>query len=180
MELKYYGKPWLQAFKGVFFVILGVLAMMQIPGSNKSVAMFFSFFIGLTGFVQVVAPLVLKIKENRGWNIFNGIIHLLFALSIIFIVGLTEIRMIWILIFWVIFNVLTEITEAIILFIQKNAFSALFIIDALLSALLGYGIFRLTIDFNDEKIVNMGLVALVFGLVNLLSAYLLKSIKKPE
>jgi hypothetical protein len=88
--------------------------------------------------------------------------------------------MIWILIFWVIFNVLTEITEAIILFIQKNAFSALFIIDALLSALLGYGIFRLTIDFNDEKIVNMGLVALVFGLVNLLSAYLLKSIKKPE
>jgi hypothetical protein len=142
--------------------------------------MFFSFFIGLTGFVQVVAQIVLKIKENRGWNFFSGIVHLLFALSIIFIVGLTEIRMIWILIFWVIFNVLTEIIEAAILFFQRNGFASLFIICALLSGLLGFGLYRLTIDYNDEKIFNLGLFSLIFGLVNLLSASILKSIKKPE
>ena len=114
MEFKYYSKPWLQAFKGAFFIVLGILAMMQVPGSNKSTAMFFSFFIGLTGFTQVVAPILLKNKWNLGWNIFAGIIHMLFALSIILIVNLTEIRMIWILIFWVIYNVLTELTEAYI------------------------------------------------------------------
>ena len=66
MELKYYGKPWLQAFKGVFFVILGVLAMMQIPGSNKSVAMFFSFFIGFNycASMAVLTPKAIRTKPS--------------------------------------------------------------------------------------------------------------------
>ena len=53
MNPKFYDKAWLQAFKGGFFIILGIIAMLQVPGSIKSLAMFFAFFIGMTGFLLI-------------------------------------------------------------------------------------------------------------------------------
>jgi uncharacterized membrane protein HdeD (DUF308 family) len=140
--------------------------------------MFFAFFIGLTGFVLLVAPIVLKKKELRIWNIVTGIISLLFALLLIFKKDSPALEIVWILIYWVVFNAGTEIIEAGILFYQKNAFTAIFITHALLSLLFGYALFTLTSDFTAEKVFNIGLVALVFGLVNELSAFMLGSIKQ--
>lgn len=180
MELKYYDKSWLQAFKGGFLIILGIISMVQIPGSIQSLAMFFAFFIGLTGFVLLVAPIVLKKKEFRIWNITTGIINLLFALLLIFKMKNPLLEIVWILIVWVVYNAVTEIIEAIILFIHKNAFTAIFITHALLSLLFGFALYKLTIDFTSEKVFNVGLIALVFGLVNELSAFMLNSIKEPE
>jgi hypothetical protein len=56
----------------------------------------------------------------------------------------------------------------------------LFIINALLSALLGFGFFSLIDDSGNDRLFNMGFIALIFGMVYELSAIMLKSVKKPE
>jgi uncharacterized membrane protein HdeD (DUF308 family) len=180
MELKYYGKPWLQAFKGGFFILLGVLSMLQIYGSLYPIAVFFSFFIGLTGFLLIAAPFILKTKINRVWNFILGLMNVFFAILILTKLQDERIEIFWILVIWMIFNALTELIEAVILFTRQNAFFALFAIHALLSMLLGVGFYKLTESIDPERIFNMGLIAVVFGIVNELSAYLLKTIKKPE
>jgi uncharacterized membrane protein HdeD (DUF308 family) len=180
MELKYYGKPWLQAFKGGFLIILGIFSMLQVYGTIHSLAMFFSFFIGITGFVLVVAPILLKERENRGWNIGIGIINLLFALALITNTSWSPFEITWIMMAWIVFNGLTEMVEAAILLRRRNAFAALFVSHALLSLLLGYALRLLMNDFSEAKLFNIGLIAVVFGLINELSALMLKVVKKPE
>jgi len=179
MELKYYGKPWLQAFKGAYFILLGILLMLQVYGSIHTIAMLFSFFIGLTGFVLIVATILLKKKENRIWNISLGLFHLFFAVLIIIKLEHPRIEIFWILVLWILFNSLTELIEAGILLLNKNAFFALFIINALLSSLMGMGMYNLIVNFTEERLFNVGFIALVFGLVYQLSAYLLNRIKNP-
>jgi hypothetical protein len=180
MELKYYGKPWMQAFKGAFLIILGILLVIQIQGSVHSLAIFFSFFIGLTGFMLVSAPILLKIRENMVWNILVGIVNLLFALIIIVKLKGERIEIFWLVVIWVLFNALTELIEATILASKRNAFFAVFVIHALLSLLLGLGLYNLILNFNSERLVNVGVVSIVFGIVNELSAFMLGSIKQYE
>jgi hypothetical protein len=81
---------------------------------------------------------------------------------------------------WIFFNGLTELVEAVILLMRKNAFGALFASHALLSLLFGYALYSLMNDFTEDKLFNIGLIALVFGLINELSALMLKVVKKPE
>jgi hypothetical protein len=90
------------------------------------------------------------------------------------------IEILWILLIWVIFNAVTELIEAGILFFQKNVFFAVFITHALLSFLFGYALYTLTSDFVSQKLFNIGLIAIVFGLVNELSAFMLHSVKEPK
>jgi uncharacterized membrane protein HdeD (DUF308 family) len=180
MELKYYGKPWMQAFKGAFFIVLGIILMLQIQGSIHSLAIFFSFFIGLTGFVLLVAPIILKKRENKGWNMLTGILNLFFAIIIVVKLEGDRIEIFWVVVIWVLFNALTELIEAIILFSKRNSFFALFLIHALLSLLLGFALYNLIIHFDSERLFNVGVVAVVFGIVNELSAFMLRTIKQPE
>jgi uncharacterized membrane protein HdeD (DUF308 family) len=180
MSPKYYDKSWLQVFKGAFLIILGVLSMDQVVGAVSSLAIFFSLFIGMTGLVLVAAPIILKKKENFYWNILSGVFHLVFAVLLIFIADSSSEQIIWVLLLWVVYNALTELIEALILFNQRNSFSAIFIIHALLSLLLGYGLYLILIEFTPERVFNIGLIAVVFGLVNELSAFMLKSVKKPR
>ena len=180
MELKYFRKPWLQAFKGAYFVLLGIIVMMQIPSTLYSISIFFSFFIGLTGFVLVLAPLILKVKDNRKWNLTLGIINLAFAVLIIMKMNQPRTEIYLVIVFWIILNSVTEVVEAVLLFLQKNAYFALFIINALLSSLMGLGFYNLLYETDSRRLFNMGFIALVVGLVYELSAFLLKATKKPE
>jgi len=179
MSPKYYDKSWLQAFKGGFLIILGVFSMLQVYGSIKSLAMVFSFFIGLTGFVLIIAPIILKKGKIVSWNFLTGVLNIVFALLLIFIADHPSAQIVWALLVWVIFNALTEIIEALILFARGNAFGGIFVINALLSFLLGYGLYLILVDVTPEKLFNIGLIAVVFGLINELSAFMLSSIKKP-
>jgi uncharacterized membrane protein HdeD (DUF308 family) len=180
MSPKYYEKSWLQAFKGGFLVFLGIFSMLQVTGSIKSLAMLFSFFIGMTGFVLIAGPIILKKGKIVSWNFFSGVLNVVFALILIFIADHSSAQIVWVLLLWVIYNAVSEIIEAIILFNKRNAFAAIFIINALLSLLLGYGIYLILVELTPEKLFNIGLIALVFGLINELSAYLLSSVKKSE
>ncbi len=84
------------------------------------------------------------------------------------------------MLFWVIFYALSELVEAGILISQKNAFFSLYLLNALLTLLFGYFMYQLNGNFNERSIFFIGIIALVFGIANELSAYLLSRIKEPE
>jgi hypothetical protein len=74
---------------------------------------------------------------------------------------------------WVFYYALTELAEAVILIKESNAFFALFILNALLSLLFGYALYVIIGNFVAQSVLNIGLIAFVFGLANILSSYLL-------
>jgi hypothetical protein len=79
---------------------------------------------------------------------------------------------------WVIFFTITEFVEAVLLFTLKNSFAALFIVNGLLTLLFAYFLNIVSLDFTPQKVFNLGLLALVTGIVNELSAYLLSQVKE--
>jgi hypothetical protein len=180
MEPKYYDKPWILSFKGAFLIVLGILFMVKLPGTILSLGIFFSFFIGLTGLVLIAGTIALKKKENRLWNIGLGVLNLLFTLVIMLRLADTATEIYWVLVIWIIFNAITEIIEAVQLIIKGNSFFTVFLTNAFLTLLLGLGLYNLVENFTDERLFNLAFISLVFGVINELSAYLLKSVKKPE
>ena len=79
----------------------------------------------------------------------------------------------WIMLAWIVFYALTELVEAGILVRNKNAFFALFVLNALLTLLFGYFLHVVMGNFNPQSVFYIGIIALVFGIANILSAYLL-------
>jgi hypothetical protein len=76
------------------------------------------------------------------------------------------------------FYAFSEIVEAIVLVSLKNAFAALFALNALLTLLFGYFLYVVTGNFTEQSVFYIGLIALVFGIVNVLSSYLLSKVKE--
>lgn len=183
MELKSYDKSWLPAFKGVFLIIFGIIAMMGIPGTIKSLAVLFIFLIAMIGILLIFTGIKYKNSPSRIWTIISGIIHLAF---VIFLSTKVETAkdiyaaregVSIVILAWVMFYALTELVEAGILISFKNAFATLFLINALLTFLFGYFLFVVSINFTPQGVCYLGLIALVFGIVNTLSSYLLSRIK---
>lgn len=179
MEPKYYDKPWILSFKGAFLILLGTLFMFKLPGTIYSVGIFFSFFIGLTGMVLIAGTIALRKNENKIWNIVLGILNLCFALLIILRLDNTGTAIYWVLVIWIIFSAFTEIIEAVLLIFKRNSFFTVFLANAFLTFLFGLGLNNLARDFTEERLFNLAFISIVFGVVNELSAYLLKSVKKP-
>jgi|WetSurSiteA1Bulk_404760.scaffolds.fasta_scaffold19505_2 uncharacterized membrane protein HdeD (DUF308 family) len=179
MELKSYDKPWLPAIKGAFLIIFGIIAMMSILGTIKSLAVLFIFLIAMIGILLIFTGIRSKKSSYRIWTLASGIIHLSFCLFLGLHVdsakdlyaaraGVSTVILIWIL-----FYAITEIVEAGILISLKNAFATLFIINALLTFLFGYFLYVVSGNFTMQGVFYLGVIALVFGIVNELSAYLL-------
>jgi uncharacterized membrane protein HdeD (DUF308 family) len=183
MELKSYDKPWLPAFKGAFLIIFGIIAMMRVFGTIKSLAVMFIFLIALMGILLIVTGIRETKSSFRGWTIITGIIHLGFCIFLsIYINAAKDIYaaregVTMILVTWVIFYAITELVEAGILISLRNAFSSLFLLNALLTMLFGYFLYVVAENFNPQGVFYLGLIALVFGLVNEISSYLLSRIK---
>ena len=142
MELKFYDKSWLPAFKGGFLIVFGILAMLQITGTITSLAIFFSMLIGMIGILLIAATSSFRKKEVQAWSIINGIINLAFTFFIIIKATSPREEIVWIILAWIIFYAITECIEAGIMFSENNAFGALALINALLSLLFGYACIR--------------------------------------
>lgn len=178
MEFKYYDKAWLPAIKGGLLIIFGILAMVQIAGTIKSLAIFFSMLTGMIGILLISSTVLFGRNKFRTWTVISGIINLIFTLLIIVKVSAPRIDIVYLMIAWVVFNAITEIIEAGILYFEKNALSAIFLLNALLTLLFGYFLYILTGNFNPQAVFYVGIIAVVFGISSELSAYLLSRIKK--
>jgi uncharacterized membrane protein HdeD (DUF308 family) len=177
MELKAYNKSWLPAFKGALLIIFGIVAMLQISGTIKSLAIVFSMLVIMIGILLLSSTVLFGKYKYPLWTIVSGILHLVFAILLITQVDAPRETIVKVMIGWVLFNAVTEIAEAGILVTMKNAFAVLFIQNALFSLLFGYFLSVLVVDITPEKVFRIGLIALAFGLANEVSAYLLTRIK---
>jgi hypothetical protein len=178
MEFKYYDKSWLPAIKGAFLIIFGIISMSQILGSIRSLASLFIVLIGMIGIILIAGGIMFKTSKFRAWGIVSGLINIIFCLVLALKIEAPREVISMILLFWIIFQAITEIIEAGILIYLKNAFSALFILNALLTGLFGYFLSIEVTTFTSQGLFYLGVVALTFGLANELSAYLLSRIKK--
>lgn len=178
MEFKYYDKSWLPAIKGAFLIIFGIIAMSQILGSIRSLASLFIVLIGMIGIILLASGIMFKKSKFRSWSIISGVINIVFCLVLALKIEASREVISFILLFWIIFQTISEIIEAGILIYLKNAFSALFILNALLTGLFGYFLSIEVTNFTSQGLFYLGVVALTFGLANELSAFLLSRIKK--
>jgi hypothetical protein len=179
MEFKYYDKSWLPAIKGAFLILFGIISMSLIVGSIRSMASLFIMLIGMIGIILVGSGIMLKKSRFRIWSIVSGAINLVFCLLLALKIEAPRETIGWILLSWILFQAVTEIIEAGILISGKNAFAALFLLNALLTLLLGYFLNVLMGNFTPQAVFYVGLIALVFGLANELSAYMLSRSPKP-
>jgi uncharacterized membrane protein HdeD (DUF308 family) len=177
MELKSYEKPWLPAFKGAFLIIFGILAMIQIIGSIKALAMLLVTLISALGILLIATTILNKNTRYKTWNIVTGVLNLAFGIYLIIKVESPAIEIAWIILIWIIFYILTEFIEAGILISEKNAFAALFVQDGLLSILFGYFLYIAIGKFTPEAVFYIGIIALIIGITNVLSSYLLSRLK---
>jgi hypothetical protein len=178
MEFKYYDKPWLPAIKGAFLITFGIIAMSQIVGSIRSLASLFIVLAGMIGILLISSGIMLRKSRFRILSIISGIINIIFCLILALKIEAPREVIIWILLLWVIFQAISEIIEAGILLSLKNALSALFILNALLTMLFGYFLYIVISNITPQSIFYLGVIALTFGLANELSAYLLSRIKE--
>lgn len=173
MELKSYEKPWLPALKGAFLVLFGIIAMLQIFGGLKALTILFAVLIGATG-ASLIAAGVLSVKTSlKGWHVITGALNLAFAVALLTKIDSPREIVIWIMLVWVIFYAVTELVEAGLLIKSNNAFFALFVLNALLSLLFGYFLYVIIGNFTPQSVFYIGIIALVFGLANILSSFLL-------
>jgi len=180
MELKAYNKSWLPAFKGALLIIFGIVAMLQISGTLKSLAIIFSMLIIMIGILLLSSTFLFGKYKYPLWTIVSGILHLGFAIVLITKVEAPKETVVKVMIAWILFNAVTEIAEAGILITMKNAFAVLFIQNAIFSLVFGYFLSVLIADVTPEKVFRLGLIALVFGLANEVSAYLLSRFKESK
>jgi uncharacterized membrane protein HdeD (DUF308 family) len=178
MEFKYYDKSWLPAIKGAFLILFGIIAMSQIVGSIRSMASLFIVLIGMIGILLIGSAYLFRKSRFRMWSIASGVINLLFCFLLAFKIEAPREVIAWIILFWILFQAICEIIEAGILISVKNAFAALFLLNALLTLLFGYFLNVLYGNFTAQGVFYVGVIALVFGLANELSAYLLSRIKQ--
>jgi uncharacterized membrane protein HdeD (DUF308 family) len=178
MEFKYYDKSWLPAIKGAFLILFGIIAMSQVVGSIRNMASLFIVLIGMIGILLLSSGILMKKSRFRIWSIISGAVNLLFCLILAFRIEAPREEIGTIILFWIIFQAITEIAEAGMLFYLKNAFAALFLLNALLTFLFGYFLNVLMGNFTPQSVYYLGVIALVFGLANELSSYLLTRIKK--
>jgi len=177
MEFKYYDKSWLPAIKGAFLILFGIIAMSQIVGSIRSLASLFIVLIGMIGILLLSSGILMKKSSFRIWSIISGTINLLFCLILALKIEAPREAIAMVILFWIIFQAISEITEAGILFYLKNAFAALFLLNAMLTFLFGYFLNVLMGNFTPQAVFYVGVIALVFGTANELSAYMLSRIK---
>jgi len=180
MELKSYDKAWLPAFKGAFLIIFGIIAMLQIFGTIKTLAVFFVALIGMIAILLISTSILYKKSSFRTWTFSSGLLNLAFAINLATHLESSGKIILWIMLFWVIFYAVTELVEAGILMYQKNAFFALCLLNACLTFLFGYAMYQLHDNFTERSVFIVGIIALVFGIANELSAYLLSRIKGVE
>jgi hypothetical protein len=180
MKLKYYDKSWLPAFKGAFLLVFGIIAMLQIFGTLKTLAVFFVALIGMIAILLISSSILSKKSKFRGWTLSSGLLNLTFAINLAVHLESPAKIIIWMMLFWVVFYAFSELVEAGILISQKNAFFSLYLLNAFLTMLFGYFMYLLNDNFTERSVFFIGIIAFVFGIANELSAYLLSRIKEPE
>jgi len=171
MEIKSYENPWIPTLKGVFFILFGIIAMMQ-TGTFETLSVFFVILIFLIAILFLAVAFLVKESKNKPWLIVSGVINLAFGVWLSSQYGGSREYLAWIIVLWIVYSTLSDFVEAGILFRAKNALGSLFIIDGILTLFFAF----ITIKYFDQltptRLYFLGFMAIIIGIVSELSAYI--------
>jgi hypothetical protein len=158
--------------------LFGIIAMLRILGSIKMLAAFFIMLIGMIAILLISTGILFRKTKFRGWTILSGLINLSFSIYLATKMASPQSLILWIILIWVLFYAISEIIEAGLLLSDRNAFAALFLMNALLTLLFGYFLHVLIANFTALGVFYLGVIAFVIGVTNELSAFLLSRVKE--
>lgn len=180
MDFKFYENSWIPALKGIFFFIFGLFAFLQ-TGTFDTLSIFFDVLIILIAILYLSVGFLLKNIKNRVWNIVVGFFHLAFGIWLSANYGGDRLDLIWITIGWIMFSILTDLVEAILLYVKKNVLGTLFLINTIVTIIFAYFTIVMIENYSPDVLRYLGVVAIMVGLVTECSAFIFsKSVNLPE
>jgi len=180
MDFKFYENSWIPAIKGIFFFIFGLFAFLQ-TGTFDTLSIFFDVLIILIAILYLSIGFMVKDIKHRKWTIVVGFFHLAFGIWLSINYGGERIELLWIVIGWILFSSLTDLVEAIMLFIAKNVLGTLFLINTIITSIFAYFTFEMIEQYTPSLLHYLGIVAIMVGLVTECTAFIFsKSKNLPE
>jgi hypothetical protein len=171
MQIKSYENPWIPTAKGVFFILFGIMALLQ-TGTFETLSVFFVILIFLIAILFLVVAFLVKESTHKPWLIASGLINLGFGIWLASQYGGSKDYLGWIIAIWIVWSMLSDFVEAILLFRSKNALGALYIITGILTLFFAYSVIVVFSDITPQRLDFLGVMAFVVGLVSELAAYL--------
>lgn len=171
MQIKSYENPWIPTAKGIFFILFGIMALLQ-TGTFETLSVFFVILIFLISTLFLVVAFLVKESKNKPWLIASGVINIGFGVWLASQYGGSKDYIAWIIAVWIIWSMLSDFVEAILLFRSKNALGALYVITGIITLFFAYTTFVVFSDKTPQRLDFLGLMAFVLGLVSELSGYL--------
>lgn len=172
MTFKFYENGWIPAIKGIFFLIFGLFAF--IKGSTfETASIFYDVMIFLIAILYLAIGFLTKGIKKKEWIIFVGFIHLGFAIWLTLNWGGESLHLLWIISLWIIFSALTDLVEAILMFVDKNVLGTLFLINMLVTFVFAYFTILLQENYTVDALRQFGLVAILTGLITESSGFIL-------
>lgn len=171
MKFKFYENAWIPVIKGVLYLVIGLFALIKGSTFDTS-SIFFGIVIALIGILYLVIGFLTKEIKYRVWIIIKGLIHSAIATWLLLSWGSEAIYLLWIIALWLGYSALTDLIEALILFLNKNILGTLFLINMISTVVLAYFTVLLYQNFAPEALSNFGLIAIMAGLISEASGFL--------
>lgn len=172
MNFKYYENSWIPKVKGVFFIVMGIFAFSK-AGIFGNLLIFFDILIMLIAILYLVIGFLVKGVKYKPWLVAKGVFHMAFGVWLAFKYGGDAMGAIWVISLWVIFSMLADLVESVILFVERNVLGVMFVINAVCTAVLAHFTLALMNDNTPERLTQLGIIVIMVGLVTQCTAFVL-------
>jgi hypothetical protein len=178
---------WLGEFKSVIFLALGIIGVFQIPNMMPFLVFLFIVLFGMIALFRLGEVYILKKEENKVNNIIAGAINLFFvgwSVKELLNYSVDNYRefadnVFVIISVWIALLVVWGVYEGIKLLIQKNIIGNIVLVEAILSGLLWFFFYRVTLAIkedieNDKVIFNFGVFCISLALISFFNSKVVK------
>lgn len=175
---------WIPVLRGLLFLVLGVLLLLQ-PMQDISVTPWlFGVFLGIDGLVLVMQWFTHRKQLGAAWWLAQAVINLGFGAAIILWAqfwDITALGQYWVLVVWVLVLGIASIVGAMYLSRNRDLGSSWMAVFGIVSAL--FGVTLITQDIGDLEVVSftcivLGLFAFVAGAILMVSGFATRAVAR--
>lgn len=175
---------WIPVLRGLLFLVLGVLLLLQ-PMQDISVTPWlFGVFLGVDGLVLVMQWFTHRKQLGAAWWLVQAVINLGFGTAIILWAqfwDITALGQYWVLVVWVLVLGIASIVGAMYLSRNRDLGSSWMAVFGIVSAL--FGVTLITQDIGDLQVVSftcvvLGLFAFVAGAILMVSGFATRAVAR--
>lgn len=184
---------WLGEFKSVIFLALGIIAVFRIPNMMSFLTFLFIILFGMIVLFRLGEVFILKKKENRTDNFIAAAVNIAFVIWSVYEMMRYSNESsrqfadnVFIIISaWIALLVIWGIIEGVKLLVQKNIVGNLILSEAILSTLLWFFFYRVTLTIQEDEpservLINFGIFCISLALISFLHSRVVKYLVKGQ